>query len=124
MSEIGSSGMHPLRKTVNQSTPGLLLLAFALGLAAAAEAAPAPPPATGTTYYVATTGSDSNSGAPSSPWATITHAAANVSAGATVTVAPGVYNGNVTTNVSGTAAARIRFISEVQFGARIVGTGT
>ncbi len=64
-------------------------------------------------------GSDSNNGTASAPWATISHAANSVSAGATVHVAPGTY-GNVVTSVSGTASARIRFVSDTQYGAKIV----
>ena len=38
--------------------------------------------------------------------------------------APGTYTGNVTTTRSGTAGARIRFVSTDKWGARIVGNGT
>ncbi len=41
-------------------------------------------------YYVSPTGSDSNNGSAAYPWATITHAATAIGAGATVHVAPGI----------------------------------
>jgi len=61
--------------------------------------------ASGTTYYVATTGSDSNPGTFSGPWKTIQHAADSVHAGDTVYVRGGVYNELVSIKVSGSAAA-------------------
>ena len=82
---------------------------------------PVPPPS-GTNYYVAPGGSDSNSGSSGAPWATIQHAAGVAKAGSTVHVAPGTY-GAVTTSTSGTSSARIRFISDVKWGAKIQTTG-
>src|SRR5277367_1932396 len=63
------------------------------------------------TYYVSTKGSDSNSGALSSPWQTIQHAANSVSAGATVYVFGGIYHEAVNFPASGTASAPITFQS-------------
>ena len=60
-------------------------------------------------YYVAKTGSDSNSGSASAPWLTIGHAASVVQAGATVYVQTGTYNESVTFANSGTASAPIIF---------------
>jgi hypothetical protein len=74
--------------------------------------------------YVATTGSDSNPGTAAKPFKTINRAAALAKPGTTVHVAPGTYNGNVTTSVSGTASARIRYVSDTKWGAKIIGTGT
>ncbi len=65
----------------------------------------------GATYYVSTSGSDSNSGSMSAPWLTIQHAANTVTAGATVYVFGGVYGEAVTFPSSGTARARITFQS-------------
>lgn len=45
----------------------------------------------GTVYYVSTTGSDSNSGSSSSPWATLQHAENQASAGSTIIVENGTY---------------------------------
>ena len=80
--------------------------------AATAAATPAPPAATaaattqpsptapssssptsGTTYYVATNGSDANDGSIDSPWRTFAKAAASVPAGATVLGRAGTYGG-------------------------------
>ena len=76
----------------------------------------------GTNYYVAPAGSDSNDGSQAHPWATIQHAANQVAAGATVHVAPGTYSGAITTNTSGTSSSRIKFVSDVQWGALIRAT--
>lgn len=82
---------------------------------------PSPTPS-GTNYYVSTGGSDSNSGSSSAPWATIQHAANVAKAGSVVHVASGTY-GAVTTSISGTSTARIRFVSDVKWGAKIRTTG-
>jgi hypothetical protein len=82
---------------------------------------PPPPNPSASDFYVSTTGSDTNSGTSAKPWKTINHAAAAIKAGATVHVAAGEYDGNVTTTVSGTSSARIRYISDVQGAAHIVG---
>ncbi len=50
------------------------------------------------TYYVSTSGSDSNPGTQSQPWKTIQKAANTVAAGDTVTVDAGTYNERI--NVS------------------------
>lgn len=84
--------------------------------------APPSPPVSGTNYYVSPNGNDSNNGSQQSPWATIQHAANVATAGATVHVAPGTYSGAITTQTSGTATARIRFISDTQWGAVIRAT--
>ncbi len=60
-------------------------------------------PPTGTTYYVSTTGSDSNAGTLGAPWKTIQHAANTVAAGSTVNVRGGIYNEMVRFGVSGSA---------------------
>src|ERR1700733_13282013 len=65
----------------------------------------------GSTYYVSTSGSDSNPGTVGSPWLTIQHAADSVSAGATVYVFGGVYSEAVNFPASGTASAPITFKS-------------
>jgi len=61
-------------------------------------------------YYVSTTGSDTNgNGSISSPWASIGHASTQAGPGATVHVAAGVYNGSFTTSTSGAASAYITY---------------
>jgi hypothetical protein len=77
----------------------------------------------GASFYVSTTGSDSNSGSYSSPWRTIQHAANSVSAGATVYVFGGVYHESVSIPVSGTASNYITFESYPGQTAVIDGTG-
>ena len=84
-------------------------------------------------YYVAATGSDTNDGSQARPWATINHANAALAVGpggsvcgasnigACIHVAPGTYPGLITTNRNGTSSARIRYISDTQFGARLTG---
>jgi parallel beta-helix repeat protein len=74
----------------------------------------------GNHLYVATTGSDSNPGTQSAPFRTIQKAANVVSAGTTVHVAPGTYAETITSAVNGTASARIRFVSDTKWGAKIV----
>lgn len=57
------------------------------------------------TYYVAVTGSDtSGDGSQAHPWATIQHAATQVSAGDTVLINPGSYSGGIHVEAGGTAA--------------------
>ncbi len=80
----------------------LCVLAFMLSTLLAPAVAPA------ATYYVASTGADSNPGTSASPWRTLQKAADTVQAGDVVNVSPGTYAGfQVTT--SGTSASRIVF---------------
>ena len=55
-------------------------------------------------FYVSTTGNDSNPGTQTAPWRTIQHAADTVRAGGTVNVQGGVYEELVSINKSGNAA--------------------
>ncbi len=74
----------------------------------------------GLTYYVATSGSDSADGSAARPWRTIQRAATAVRPGTTVHVAPGRYaSGMIDSPASGTADARIQFVSDSTWGARI-----
>ena len=98
---------------------------------------PPPPPAnpppqpSGPNLYVAPNGSDTNAGTQASPFLTIARADAAAVAGSTINVASGTYNVSapgadavgLLTSKSGTAAARIRFVSTVKGGARIVMQG-
>jgi len=72
--------------------------------------------------YVASSGSDANDGRACSPWATIQNAANNAQAGMTIHVAPGTYNvsSTITSNAAGSSSSRVVFISDVQWGAKIV----
>src|SRR2546421_3622229 len=80
-------------------------------------------PSTGTPlhsdFFVASQGNDHSDGSSVHPWATIQHAATLVHPGATVHVAPGDYTGGFTTQVTGSADSRVRFLSDVRWGARI-----
>jgi len=69
-------------------------------------------PAFAATYYVATTGNDSNIGSQGSPWRTIAHAVSRMNAGDTTYVRGGVYNeGRIWFKKSGTASAPIRLLN-------------
>lgn len=82
--------------------------------------------------YVATTGSDANPGTQAAPVSTIARADSLARPGYTIHVAPGTYrvaapsanSAGITTSRSGTASARIRFVSNVKNAAKIVVSGT
>ncbi len=57
----------------------------------------------GTVYFVATTGNDSNTGSFSTPWRSIQHAVNQAQAGDTIAVRGGVYNETVMISKSGSA---------------------
>ncbi len=77
----------------------------------------------GSTFYVAKNGSDSNSGSFTAPWLTIQHAANTATAGAAVYVETGVYNESVNFPHSGTASSGITFANYPGQTATIDGTG-
>ena len=56
------------------------------------------------TFYVSTTGNDSNPGTQSAPWRTVQHASDTAHAGSTVEVRGGVYEELVSINASGNAS--------------------
>ena len=73
-------------------------------------------------YVNSNTGSDANDGSQTRPWKTIQHAGGALtlgSGGTTVHVAPGNYSGPITTSKSGTPSARIVFVSDTKWGAKI-----
>ena len=91
-----------------QTPSARLLLAASLVLACAIRIPPVA--AQGTTYYVATTGTDGpGCGTIVSPCETIQYAAALVGADDTVLVNPGTYAGGITVEASGTAGEPITF---------------
>jgi hypothetical protein len=93
-------------------------------LAVAAPAIdPGRPAAPRQQLYVATNGDDRNPGTRTNPFRSIKKAASVARPGTEVRVAPGEYPGSVRTAPSGTASARISYISEKKWGARIVGDG-
>ena len=77
-------------------------------------------PLTAHYYYVAPSGTDTNPGTFEAPFQTIARAARAALPGTTVLVAPGTYAGGFKTIASGTADARIYFVSTFKWGARIV----
>jgi len=70
--------------------------------------------------FVSPDGSDQADGSAPHPWRTIQHAADSVSPGVTVHVSPGTYVESVQSKVSGVPPARIRFVSDVKWAAKIV----
>src|SRR6266487_495938 len=81
-------------------------------------------PAGGKAYSVSPTGDDKNDGSQAHPFATIQKAADVVTPGTTVHVLPGTYTQPVKVENDGTASARITFLSETTWGAKIHTTGT
>jgi hypothetical protein len=80
------------------------------------------------TYYVATTGSDSNPGTTTQPFRTITFAYSRVVAGDYILVQPGIYTDyqsrwGIYLNKNGTSSSPITLQSVVRGGAIIDGTG-
>src|SRR5260370_925739 len=80
-------------------------------------------PTGGKAYYVSPTGNDTNDGSKAHPFATIQKADEVVTPGTTVHVLPGTYTQPVTLITDGTADARITYISDVKWGAKIETTG-
>lgn len=82
--------------------------------------------------YVAPNGADSNPGTRASPFLTIARADAAAAPGYTIHVAPGTYpvtaptlhSAGILTTRSGTAAARIKFVSDIKWAAKILVSGT
>jgi hypothetical protein len=78
-------------------------------------------PATTYNFYVSPTGSDSAAGTKAAPFKTLAGAAKKATKpGTTVFVAPGSYAGGIQTSASGTASARIYWVSTTKGGAKIV----
>ena len=75
-------------------------------------------------YFVATNGSDSNSGDVCHPWATLQHAANTVNPGSTVVVEDGTYNQSLYISRGGTATAPITFKSQHKHRAVIAPNGS
>lgn len=104
----------------------LACLAWAAGLAILLTAC-----APSKHLYVAPDGNDSNPGSKSAPFSTIARADAASAPGFTIHVAPGTYevsapgllSAGITTQRSGTSSERIKFVSDVKWGAKIVVSG-
>jgi hypothetical protein len=95
-----------LTKAARRSLPGLLSLLIVA-------------PACAADLYVAPDGQDDNPGTMAEPLKTIGKAAEVATPGTTVRVAPGVYPEILETSASGTAEARIRYVSSVPWQAKI-----
>ena len=81
-----------------------IAIASTLGMTADAHAA---------TYYVSTSGNDSNRGTESAPWRTVAHAVSTMVAGDTTYVRGGIYReGLIRFRRSGTRSAPIRLLAE------------
>ncbi|MDQ1013335.1 hypothetical protein QFZ82_007820 [Streptomyces sp. V4I23] len=91
-----------------------------IGTPASATAPSSPSPSLGRHLYVAPSGSESNPGTKEMPVKTIAKASTLARPGTTVHVAAGTYPGDFVTNAAGSATARIRYISDTPWGARIV----
>jgi hypothetical protein len=84
---------------------------------------PTPAPTSALNLYVATTGSDSNPGTKAAPFKTISKASTVAKAGYIVHVADGTYKETVNTSSSGTANARIIYLSDNKWGAKVASAG-
>jgi pectate disaccharide-lyase len=78
----------------------------------------------GKAYYVSPSGSDQNDGSQAHPFATIQKAADVVTPGSVVHVLPGTYNESILVETDGTANARITFMSDTKWAAKIHTTNT
>lgn len=72
---------------------------------------PSTPLGTGTVYYVSPTGNDANTGTLFAPWKTLTKAASVATAGQTVYLRGGIYDGYINIMNSGTANNPISFVA-------------
>ncbi|MDD5570315.1 MAG: sugar-binding protein [Bacteroidales bacterium] len=74
-----------------------------------------------TDYWVSSSGGlNTNPGTQAYPFQTISKAASVVTEGGTVHVAPGTYQENIYTTTDGTVSARIVFVSDTKWGAKII----
>jgi len=85
---------------------------------------------TGRQFYITPNGSDSNDGSAGAPWQSFSRADASVQPGDWVHVAVGTYNmdnengGRLLTTASGTASARIHWVSDQKWGAKLTASVT
>lgn len=113
---------HTWRSATARSGMLMLLIVVSVGCATAKAAERHTKP----DFYVASDGRDSNDGTAKHPWASIQRASRAVRPGATVHVMPGVYvlNNIVETEASGTPDARIRYVAEPRWGAKLITSAT
>jgi parallel beta-helix repeat protein len=101
---------RPTPRTTEETPPDVL------------EKLMAEPAASPVNFYVSPSGNDSANGTAAHPWKTLEKAATMAAPGVTVHVATGDYwfgNSELKTEGSGTASARIRYVSDVRWGARL-----
>src|SRR5579884_853725 len=82
------------------------------------------PVGNGKAFYVSPSGSDHNDGTQAHPFATIQKAAEETTPGSVVHVLPGTYNDSVDVENDGTAKARIVYVSDTRWAAKIHTTGS
>jgi Right handed beta helix region/Protein of unknown function (DUF1565) len=107
-----------LRRTAEICAAALILAATAAvgnaGIPTSGPGAGLPPPlppSTGETFYVSTTGSDSNPGSLDQPWKTVQHALDTLRAGQSALVRAGTYAENLRMTRDGTASEPITLSS-------------
>ncbi len=120
-------GLHATRPRTDvwlgMTARGVLLISLAALLASCADTRQ---------LYVAPFGADSNPGTKDKPFLTIGRADAAAAPGYIIHVAPGEYrvsapdadSAGISTLRSGTSSARLKFISDVKWGAKIIVSGT
>ena len=111
-SELRITGTGRLCSLVSKMSRVAIALCLSTSVIAFAPASASVAYAAGASYYVSTTGSDSNVGTQAAPFKTIQKAANTAGAGDTVYVGPGTYNERVTVSKSGTSAAPIVFTAQ------------
>jgi hypothetical protein len=120
-SASGTSAANAAPANGEAPATGAPRLLAAISASAPTLSAATTTPATTYNYYVSPTGSDTAAGTKAAPFKTLARAAkAAVKAGTTVWVAPGTYAGGIKTTASGTATARIYWVSTTKWGAKIV----
>lgn len=98
-----------MNKTIHQTIGAMLTCILILGSYSNAQAAvqPSKLTATGSVYYVSTTGSDANPGTASAPFKTFVKATSMLSTGNTLYILPGTYNEQLKISNSGMEGAWI-----------------
>jgi len=119
-----TAGVSTFAVTVKDSATSLQAATETLSLTMNSATSTPPPMPNALNYYISPSGSDSNNCTASSPCKTINSIDSRLgsssplgSSGTVINVAPGTYSGAIVTKRSGTANARIRYISTTQYGA-------
>jgi parallel beta-helix repeat protein len=124
---ISASGVYtaPVTNTAMQQTVTAHSAADFSKTANAFVSVNPPPPLSGRQFYISPNGSDSNDGSSGAPWHSFSHADRVVQPGDWVHVLPGSYNmdnedgGRLKTTTGGTASARIHWVSDQKWGAKL-----